>query len=189
MDRHQRVHDGLKPHDCPHCELKFAQRCSMKRHVRVVHLGDKQFKCSYCGLSFGTSSGMKSHVVSRHNDKEYARFQCNVCWKRFYSGNSYRDHMAHKHRRLDPKEEMIKRGECFYPGCGKVYSSGTNPAERVRYHLVAVHRDRDYAHYECIECDKLYYERTSYRGHMKSQHGVIMKPKRPKSHHKKSEDE
>merc|ERR1712176_750322 len=118
---------------------------------------------------------MKSHSVSQHNDKEYARFQCNVCSKLFYSGKTYREHHASKHRQLDPKEAMIKRGECYYPGCGKVYTTGSNPADRVRYHLVAVHRDRKYAKYECVECDRLYHERTSYRKHMKSQHGVIMK--------------
>ena len=77
--------------------------------------------------------------------------------------------MINKHRPKDPKKEMIKRGECYYPGCGKVYSSGN--AESVRYHLVTVHQDREYAKFECAECGTLFYDMRGYRNHMNSVHG------------------
>ena len=115
---------------------------------------------------------MKSHVVSKHDDARFARFQCKICLKRFYSGNTFREHMANKHRPKDPKKECIKRGECYYPGCGKVYSSGK--AESVRYHLVTVHQDREYAKFECTECGKLFYEARNYRVHMKNHHDILV---------------
>ena len=80
--------------------------------------------------------------------------------------------MINKHRPKDPKKEMIKRGECYYPGCGKVYSSGN--AESVRYHLVTVHQDREYAKFECTECGKLFYEARNYRVHMKNHHDILV---------------
>ena len=111
---------------------------------------------------------MRSHVVAKHDDARYARFQCKVCLKRFYSGNDYRRHQE-RHRPVDPKKEMVKRGECYWPGCGKVYESGN--AESVRYHLVTVHQEREYAKFECADCGTLFYDMRGYRKHMKGVHG------------------
>merc|ERR1712087_815852 len=113
------------------------------------------------------------HLVSQHDDVTYARFQCRVCLKRFYGAHPFQKHIKSRHRATDPKKDMIRRGECFYPDCGKTYT-GVNRAECLKYHLVAAHRDRDHARYECEECDRLFYDRTSWRKHMRSKHGQII---------------
>ena len=172
-ENHQRVHDGKRPYPCPHCELRFTQRQSLRDHIRVVHLKEKRFSCSFCGKRFGTKTAQQSHEVSKHNNAALARFQCKTCLKRFYSANDYDRHITHRHRPMDPKKQMIKRGECFYPGCGRKYTAG-NRSESLKYHLVAVHGDREYAKYECAECDRLFYDRTSYRKHRKGTHGEII---------------
>ena len=112
---------------------------------------------------------MKSHVVSKHDDARYARFQCKVCLKRFYEVTSYEGHIEKAHRPKDPKKEMVKRGECYWPGCGKVYASGK--ADSVRNHLVSVHQDREYARFECTDCGTLFYDMRGYRVHMRNVHG------------------
>merc|ERR1719334_1522880 len=170
LEKHQRVHDGKKPYQCPHCGQRFTQRQSQRDHIRVVHLKEKRFECSFCGKRFATKTAQQSHEVSQHNNSALARFQCKVCLKWFYEANHYHRHVENRHRPKDPKKEMVKRGECYWPGCGKVYDSDKR-AESVKYHLVSVHRDRTYARYECKKCDKLFYDRTSYRKHMANIHG------------------
>merc|ERR1712129_369192 len=111
-------------------------------------------------------------MVSIHDNSKFARFECRLCSKRIFSEYGYRKHIKN-HPSMDPHRAMILRGECFYPGCGKTYS-GNNPAQCVKYHLVTVHRDRNYAKYECKECDKLFHERGSWRRHMKGTHDLVI---------------
>ena len=73
---------------------------------------------------------------------------------------------------MDPKKEMVKRGECYWPGCGKVYESGN--AESVRYHLVTVHQNREYAKFECADCGKLFTTKGKLDNHIKVLHSDHM---------------
>merc|ERR1712154_13174 len=117
-------------------------------------------------MGFAAKTTMKSHMVSLHDDSKYARFKCSICSKQWYEKGNYLKHKATAHKEKDPIKEMIKRGECIYPDCDKVYS-GKHPAESVKYHLVAFHNDRKYAKYECEKCKKLFYDKTSHNKHMK----------------------
>merc|ERR1712154_717496 len=98
-----------------------------------------------------------------------AHFECDICHKRFYNKSTYVAHKEKAHPPLDPIKEMIKRGECFYPGCGKKYTSKKR-VESLRYHLVHTHHDRNYANYECKKCDLLFYDKTKYRKHKQAKH-------------------
>ena len=102
-----------------------------------------------------------------HDDAKYTRFQCDKCDKRFYEKGTWMKHKENAHRPIDPIKKMIKRGECIYPDCNKKYDS-KNCVESVKYHLVAVHKDRNYAKYECKRCSKLFYDKTRYTKHKKS---------------------
>ncbi|MFN9940940.1 MAG: C2H2-type zinc finger protein, partial [bacterium] len=47
MKNHERLHSGLKPYKCVHCEKAFAQKATLQNHVRV-HTGEKPFNCLQC---------------------------------------------------------------------------------------------------------------------------------------------
>ena len=150
--------------------MRFSQRSSWKQHIRAVHMKLKNHHCSYCDKSFASKTTMKGHMSAVHGDGVWARFECKKCHKRFYEKGRYFKHQEIAHRPKDPIKEMIKRGECIYADCDKKYNS-KNCRESVKYHLVAVHKDRNYAKYECKKCDRLFYDKTSYREHKEKKHG------------------
>merc|ERR1712154_668093 len=130
---------------------------------------ERKYECKYCGKRFAVKTGMFSHAAAIHGDAISARFECDICHKRWYEKGGYLNHMKNGHKLKDPIKEMIKRGECIYSDCDKKYTS-KNPVESVKYHLVAFHKDRRYANYECKKCNKLFYDKTSYTKHMNNRH-------------------
>jgi len=141
----------------------------MRTHIKNIHLKQRNYECSYCGKAYATKTGMKIHEAAVHGDVKYARFECNICHKRWYEKGSYFKHKKLAHRPKDPIKEMIKRGECIYSDCDKKYNR-KHPEESVRRHLVSTHKDRRYAKYECKKCKKLFYDKKSYTKHMKHRH-------------------
>ena len=177
LENHQRVHDGLKPFKCIHCKLRFTVKSSWRCHIKNVHLKIKKWACSYCGKRFAEKTGLRSHAAAVHGDDVSARFQCKICLKKWYEKGTYFKHVRSAHKPKDPIKEMIKNGICIYSDCDKKYTSKSR-AECVKYHLVAAHKDRNYAKYECKKCDKLFYDKTSHREHKEKKHGKNRKKKK-----------
>lgn len=81
---HQLLHQGVKPHECPHCPKKFTQLGNRNRHMRKTHPGinhilikkiiihaptttPKPFKCSFCDLGFMRQIALDLHMSKKHN--------------------------------------------------------------------------------------------------------------------------
>jgi len=64
---------------------------------------------------------------------------------------------------------MMERGECYHSGCSVVFDAG-DLMEKVKSHVVKVHRDLTYAKYECTECKMLWHDVREYRFHMEKKH-------------------
>merc|ERR1712176_375694 len=104
-ERHQRVHDKLKPYACQQCGARFTLPHSVKAHVKSVHLKQKNWHCSYCSKSFATKTTLKGHLTAVHNDGVWARFKCNICAKQFYERQRFEEHKVNAHKPKDPIEE------------------------------------------------------------------------------------
>ena len=70
MNLHLKIHGGYKPHSCDLCGRAFANRQSLKSHVRFNHLGmPKPFMYSTCGKTFTTKTRMVLHEITHTSDK------------------------------------------------------------------------------------------------------------------------
>lgn len=47
LNRHTRIHTGIRPHKCPYCGKEFIQGGGLKAHL-FHHTGMNGFKCSVC---------------------------------------------------------------------------------------------------------------------------------------------
>ena len=65
LDKHMRVHTGIKPYRCSFCNVGFSQSSSLYVHFRK-HTGEKPFVCDYCQKPFADKSNFKKHVQNVH---------------------------------------------------------------------------------------------------------------------------
>jgi len=99
LNRHRKIHTGLKPYTCPvpGCGKSFPESNTLKRHNRV-HTGEKPFRCRYpdCQKAFTDASNWRRHERTHIGEKPY---KCPIqnCEKAFSRGVSLKKHMTKLH--------------------------------------------------------------------------------------------
>jgi len=73
--QHLRTHLHEKPHACPNCKARFAQRSQLTVHQRT-HSGDKPYRCPVCRQAFSHSTALKLHLRLHTGEKP---FRCPLC--------------------------------------------------------------------------------------------------------------
>lgn len=67
LNRHMKLHLGIKPYQCTVCGWRFLQSYNLKKHL-LTH-GPKSLRCSQCKASFIDRGQLKTHVLRKHNNK------------------------------------------------------------------------------------------------------------------------
>ena len=76
-------HEGKKTYKCKYedCNIQFARRDALTKHISNVHDKKKSFKCEICLSCFSKKKHLKTHFISSH--KEMELFKCDICFKSF----------------------------------------------------------------------------------------------------------
>ncbi|OAF64284.1 Zinc finger protein ZENK [Intoshia linei] len=61
LNRHYRIHSGVKPFKCMICLRCFSRSDHLTTHIRT-HTGEKPFQCTICGRRFARSDERKRHT-------------------------------------------------------------------------------------------------------------------------------
>ncbi|CAH2101319.1 unnamed protein product [Euphydryas editha] len=77
--------------ECAHCDYRCVTKSDMEKHLRV-HSGIKKFKCTQCSAGFHTTSNLNDHVRRCHSSAE-KRFACELCPKRFHERSKLNRHL------------------------------------------------------------------------------------------------
>ena len=67
LNRHMKLHLGIKPYQCTVCGWRFLQSYNLKKHL-LTH-GPKSLRCSQCKASFIDRGQLKTHVLRKHSNK------------------------------------------------------------------------------------------------------------------------
>jgi hypothetical protein len=82
-----------KPYTCLTCSKKFKQKCHLNRHLRM-HTGVKRFFCLTCNHGFYQRSNLRAHVRTHASDDKISHsFACMLCTKRYTRKHSLMKHL------------------------------------------------------------------------------------------------
>jgi len=82
-----------KPYTCITCSKKFKQKCHLNRHQRM-HTGVKRFFCLTCNHGFYQRSNLRAHVRTHARDETISHsFACTICTKRYTRKHSLTKHL------------------------------------------------------------------------------------------------
>lgn len=103
-----RTHTKEKPFVCPICSMGFAQKTTLRMHLRR-HMDNRPFGCPMpdCNSAFVNGGLLNLHIQEVHHQRR--RFSClNGCGKVFRS-NSAR--MRHEEQKCDVTLQFAEEGE------------------------------------------------------------------------------
>ena len=66
LQRHMRVHEGLKCYNCEECGKAYGDKRNLDHHIDIIHQRLKKFPCAICGDRFGRRNNLKDHEKRKH---------------------------------------------------------------------------------------------------------------------------
>ncbi|XP_054270372.1 zinc finger and BTB domain-containing protein 41-like isoform X2 [Macrosteles quadrilineatus] len=196
IDKDDTSKDSHKPLSCNICNLRFIYKSRLEKHLKV-HKGLKLFPCDICNRAFAQKGGLKAHIERKHSTNKCKRVQtkkeiCNICNKEI-STHRLKNHIETVHFRKI--ESLLFR--CKDCGKGfshkenlKVHTDAVHLREKqykcaechkvfknkpiLSYHIQTSHQQRE--EYICAICDRTYYTKNSLSLHINIHSGTTVVP-------------
>lgn len=92
LRNHRKIH-VTKNFQCNFCDLKFLCQGKLNYHMKY-HENPDQFKCKICGLQLTTKGNLVLHNKRSH-EKDYKKFNCNECGRKFYLKSLLTQHLKY----------------------------------------------------------------------------------------------
>ncbi|RXM92249.1 Zinc finger protein 85 [Acipenser ruthenus] len=151
LKRHQQIHAGSAPYQCPECQRCFNHAENLKRH-RLVHVGENLHPCPECNTSFRSAAHLSKHQGEQHSGGQQRRLRvCEDCGKSFKRAGDY-----HKHCRIHTGEKPFPCTEC---------QKRFNHLGNLKKHLL-VHSGE--TPFECPDCGKKFSQKGNMKKHRRT---------------------
>ena len=91
----------LKPYPCTYCEKSFSRPLSLKQHLGL-HSADNLIQCSECDMSFAWRTTLKKHILAVHRNssgKTAKNYICSCCQRPFLTVTDLNIHFRRDHEK------------------------------------------------------------------------------------------
>lgn len=83
MQKHQLLHEGIKPYSCPVCFIAFTQQSNLKKHMETHNNGHNPPKqiCGICNKAYSHPVNLLKHIKTcyqKSNAKDSVMDLCEI---------------------------------------------------------------------------------------------------------------
>ncbi|XP_050417509.2 zinc finger protein 235-like [Patella vulgata] len=153
LERHLKIHSGVKEFACELCDYKSYSNEHLRKHM-IRHTGIKKYICHHCGKGFPRKGDLIKHFRSHTGIRA---FHCDQCPKSFVLSTNLA-----RHRKVHI-EELPYACEI----CGKRSRQAYNITVHMRTH-------NGHKPFACEICGNKFAHNVSLRQHKKSCHGEMV---------------
>ncbi len=172
---HRLIHGSIKPKlECPTCHKFISSKGNLKRHLQTHGENQPKIECETCKARYSCMSSLRKHIKLVHSeDKVLYPYACSKCPRKFsHKGNRDKHLITHMHSDQRPRYPCTE--------CNKTLACKVT----LKRHMMR-HHCANRQMYNCMVCDKSYYDRQGYMEHVK-RHNINQPtfscPKCPKSY-------